>query len=174
MTPCIVRLFAVATSVVLLSACVAPAPPVAYRAPEPYIPYPSDGQLLMPCSEAFSKITASLFGKGFKIASAIKDAGLITTGRILVPNINRSDMGLAFRCGMAEGGREYPYQCLDFSVEYQLLLQPEGEGKCHLAVKADVQGIDSRGIPRGNISDPIIINSKIRGFDRYVGPFLSP
>lgn len=145
-----------------------------YPTPVPYVAYPSDAQLQMACSEAFSKITATLVGRSTKIASAIKDAGLITTGRIFLPNIDRSNIGLAFSCGMAEGGGNFPYQCLDFSVEYQLLLQPESEGRCHLTVSANVQGLDADHIPRGNISDPTIVNAAIKRFDRAVGPFLAP
>jgi len=83
-------------------------------------------------------------------------------------------MQLAIGCGLVEYGGGVAYQCLDFSVEYQFLLQSEDKERCVLTVSAIVQGLDASGIPRGSISDPVVVNAVIKHFDLIVGPFLTP
>jgi hypothetical protein len=135
----------------------------------PYVPRPSTREVAMDAATVFSRLVSALVDKNIRIISALKDAGLITTAPVFVPNIDRSDMGLGFRCGMAAGGGAFPYQCLDFSVQYQFLIRPNTPQSSKVTTSATVQAIDSRGIPRGQVSDPIIIDKTIEHLEFFMG-----
>src|SRR5438132_820485 len=66
-------------------------------------PTPGTAVLQMPPDLAFQGLIDVMVSKNIIIASVMKDAGLIRTGQVIIPNIDRSDLGLALKCGALRG-----------------------------------------------------------------------
>lgn len=129
--------------------------------------------LRLPQDRACTVALNTLVTRGIKVVSANKDAGLISAGPILIRNINRSDLTLAFRCGFVGGAGEFPLQCLDFLAHYQILIQPNGEEGSTLTIQVSVTGLDDRGIPRGKITYPLALRGAVERLDGIISPELS-
>lgn len=127
-----------------------------------------------PADALFSRIVSVLIRNGIQIASAIKDAGIITSGAVFIPNINRSDLVLAFRCGVTESSGGLALPCLDFSVKYQFLVQPLGANRSTVMIQPTVVGLDSNGRPRGQIADSSIVEMMRLRMQSVISSALSP
>jgi len=111
----------------------------------PAFAQPGIGSVALSQDAAFHHIINAMVTQSIPVASAIKDAGLIKTGKIMTPNIDRNSIGTALGCGFARGAGSPPsLDCVDFVSEYQVLVQPETPSTSRVTISATVMAVNSR------------------------------
>jgi hypothetical protein len=139
---------------VILSACASGEPTAA--------PRPTAIEVALPPDQTLARVVALLATNNIPVASTLRDARVVTTARIVVPNRGGAS---PFTCTFSDDRSNVPYECLDFSVQYQFFIQAKDAGTTRMVTRLSVVALDSIGLPRGEIGDPGLIQKAMARLD---------